>query len=55
MISCLSKQPLIAFNIQSPREAISYLSQHSSDFARCLHCTSKVRVQVSSKERVLSA
>jgi hypothetical protein len=55
MISCPSEQPLIAFSIRGPREAISYLSQHSSDFARRVHCTSKVRDQVSSKERVLSA
>jgi hypothetical protein len=54
MISCPSKQLPIAFNIWSPWEAISYLSQHSSDFARRVHRTSKVRVQVSSKERILS-
>jgi hypothetical protein len=55
MINCPSEHPPIAFSIRSPREAISYLSQHSSDFARRVHCTSKVRVQVLSKERVLSA
>jgi hypothetical protein len=44
MISCPSKQPPIAFSIQSLWEAISYLSQHSSDFTRRVHCTSKVRV-----------
>jgi hypothetical protein len=55
MISCPSKEPPIAFSIRSPWEAISYLSQHPSDFARRVHCASKVRVQVSSKERVLSA
>jgi hypothetical protein len=55
MISCPSEQPPIAFSIRSPGEAISYLSQHSFDFAWRVHCTSKVRVQVSSKERVLSA
>jgi hypothetical protein len=55
VISCPSEQPPITFNIQSPLEAISYLSQDSSDFARRVHCTSKIRVQVSSKERVLSA
>jgi hypothetical protein len=54
MISCPSKQSPIAFSIRSPWEAIIYLSQHSSDFARRVHCTSKVRVQVLSKERVLS-
>jgi hypothetical protein len=54
MISYPSKQLPIAFSIQSPWEAISYLSQHSSNFTRCVHCTSKVRVQVSSEKRVLS-
>jgi hypothetical protein len=54
MISCPSEQPPITFSIRSQREAISYLSQHSFDFAQHVHCTSKVRVQVSSKERVLS-
>jgi hypothetical protein len=44
MISCPSKQPPIAFSIWSSWEAISYLSQHSSDFTRRVHCTSKVRV-----------
>jgi hypothetical protein len=55
MISFPSEKPPIAFSIQSPREAISYLSQHSFDFAWRVHRTSKIRVQVLSKERVLSA
>jgi hypothetical protein len=55
VISHSSEQPPITFSIQSPGEAISYPSQHSSDFTRRVHCTSKVRVQVSSEERVLSA
>jgi hypothetical protein len=54
VVSCPSKQPSVAFSIRSPRVAISYLGQHSSDFARCVHCASEVRVQVSSKERILS-
>jgi hypothetical protein len=55
MISCLSEQPLIAFSIRSPWETISYPSQHSSNFTWRVHCSSKVRVQVLSEERVLSA
>jgi hypothetical protein len=55
VVSYLSKQPSIAFSIRSSREAIIYLGQHSSDFARRVHYTSEVRVQVSSKERILSA
>jgi hypothetical protein len=50
-----SKQLSIAFSIQSLREAISYLGQHSSDFAQRVHCASEVRVQVLRKEGILSA
>jgi hypothetical protein len=55
MISRLSKQPPIALHVWSLGEAISYLSQHSTNLARCIHGSGKVRVQVSSEERVLSA
>jgi hypothetical protein len=44
VISCPSEQLPIPFSIRSSWEAISYLSQHSSDFTRCVHCTSKVKV-----------
>jgi hypothetical protein len=54
VISCSSKQPLVAFCVWGSREAVSYLGQHPSDFTRHVHCTSKVRVQVPSEERVLS-
>jgi hypothetical protein len=55
VVNCLSKQPSIAFSVLSLWEAISYLGQHSSDFARRVHCAGEVRVQVSSKEGILSA
>jgi hypothetical protein len=55
MISYPSEQLSIDLSIRSPQEAISYPSQHSSDFTRRVHCTSKVRVQVLSEERILSA
>jgi hypothetical protein len=55
MIGCLSEQSLIALSIWSPGEAISYLGQHSTDLARCVHGSGEVGVQVSSEERVLSA
>jgi hypothetical protein len=54
MIGRPSEQPPIAFSVGSLGESISYPSQHSSDFTRCVHCTGEVRVQVSRKERVLS-
>jgi hypothetical protein len=55
VISCPCKQSSVAFCVWSSREAINYLGQHSSDFTRRVHCTGKVRVQVSSEERILSA
>ena len=55
MISCPSEQPPIALSIWSPGEAISYLGQHYTDLARCVHGSGKVEIQVSSEERVLSA
>jgi hypothetical protein len=55
MISCPSEQPPIALNVWSPGEAIGYPSQNSTDLTRCVHGLGKVRVQVSSEERVLSA
>jgi hypothetical protein len=54
MISCSSDQSPIALGIWSPGEAIGYPSQHSTDLARCVHCSGEVGVQVSSEERVLS-
>jgi hypothetical protein len=54
VISYLSKQPRVAFRVWSSREAVSYLGQYPSDLTRRVHCTSKVRVQVPSEERVLS-
>jgi hypothetical protein len=54
MVSCPSEQPSIALGVWSPGEAIGYPSQHSTDLAWCVHGLSKVEVQVSSKERVLS-
>jgi hypothetical protein len=55
VISCLSKQPPVACRIWGSREAIRYLGQYPSNFTRCVHCTSKVGVQVLSEERALSA
>jgi hypothetical protein len=55
MISCPSEQPPIALGVRSPGEAIGYPSQHSTDFARCVHGSGEVGVQVPSKKRILSA
>jgi hypothetical protein len=54
MVSCPSEQSPIALSVWSPAEAIGYPSQHSTDLAWCVHGSGKVRVQISSEERVLS-
>jgi hypothetical protein len=54
VIGCLSEQPPITLSVGSSREAISYLSQHSTDFTRRVHGSSEVGVQVASKEWILS-
>jgi hypothetical protein len=50
MIGCLSEQSLIALGVESPREAISYLSQHPSDFTQRVHGSGEVGVQVAPEE-----
>jgi hypothetical protein len=50
VVGCLSEQPLIALGVGSPGEAISYSSQHSTDFTRRVHGSGEVGVQVASKE-----
>jgi hypothetical protein len=54
MVSCPSEQPPIALGVWSPREAIGYPGQYSTDHAWCVHGSGEVKVQVSSEERVLS-
>jgi hypothetical protein len=46
----LSEQPPIALGIGSPGEAISYPSQHSTDFTRRVHGSGEVGVQDAPKE-----
>jgi hypothetical protein len=46
----LSEQPPIALGVGSPREAISYPSQHPSDFTRRVHGSAEVGVQVAPEE-----
>jgi hypothetical protein len=54
VVGCLSEQPPIALGVGSPGEAISYPSQHSSDFTRRVHGSGEVGVQVASEEWILS-
>jgi hypothetical protein len=53
MIGRLSKYLLIALRIWGSLEAIGYLRQDPSNFARHVQCSSEVGVQVSGKERIL--
>jgi hypothetical protein len=53
MIGCLSKYPSIALRVWGSREAIGYLHQDPSNFARRVQCSGEVRVQVSGEERIL--
>jgi hypothetical protein len=55
VISCPSKQSLIALGVRSPREAIGYPSQYSTNLTRCVHGSGEVGVQVSSEQWILSA
>jgi hypothetical protein len=50
VIGCLSEQLPIALSVGGPREAISYLSQHPSDFTRRVHGSGEVEVQVAPEE-----
>jgi hypothetical protein len=50
VIGCLSEQPPIALSVGGPREAISYPSQHPSDFTRRVHGSGEVGVQVAPEE-----
>jgi hypothetical protein len=53
MIGRLSKDPPIALRVWGSREAIDYLCQDPSNFARRVQRSSKVRVQVLGEERIL--
>jgi hypothetical protein len=52
VVGCLSEQPPIALGVGSPREAISYPSQHPSDFTRRVHGSGEVGVQVAPEEGI---
>ena len=55
MIGCLSEQPPIALGVGSPREPISYLSQHPSDFTRRVHGSGEVGIQITPEEWIFPA
>ena len=49
----MSEQPPIPLGVGSPREAISYPSQHPSNFTRRVHGSGEVGVQVAPEEWIL--
>jgi hypothetical protein len=49
-----SEQPPIALGVWSPGEAIGYPSQYSTNFARCVHGSGEVGVQVASEKWIFS-
>jgi hypothetical protein len=49
-----SEQPPIALGVWSLGEAIGYPGQYSTNFARCVHGSGKVRVQVAPEKRIIS-
>ena len=53
MIDHLSKHPPIALHVLGSQEAIDYLRQDSSNFARRVQCSGKVGIHVSGEERIL--
>jgi hypothetical protein len=55
VIGCLSEQPPIALGVGGLREAISYPSQHPSDFTRRVHGSGEVGVQVAPEEWIFPA
>jgi hypothetical protein len=50
VVGCLSEQPPIPLGVGSPREAISYPSQHPSNFTRRVQGLGEVGVQVAPEE-----
>ena len=54
MVGRSSEQPLIALGVWSPGEAIGYPSQYSTNFARCVHGSGEVEVQVAFEKWIFS-
>jgi hypothetical protein len=55
MVGCLGEQSSVALGVGSPRESISYPSYYSSNFARRVHGTGEVGIQVAPEEWILPA
>ena len=55
MVGRLSEQSSVALGVGSPRESVSYPSQHSANFTRRVHGSGEVGVQVAPEERILAS
>jgi hypothetical protein len=55
MVGRLGEQSSVALSVRSSRKSISYPSQYPSDFARCVHSSGEVGVQVTPEEWILPA
>jgi hypothetical protein len=55
MVGRLGEQSSVALGVRSPRKSISYPSQYSSDFARRVHSSGEVGIQVAPEEWILPA
>jgi hypothetical protein len=54
VVGRLGKQSSVAIGVRSPRKSLSYPSQYPSDFARRVHGSGEVGVQVAPEEWILS-
>ena len=55
MVGCLSEQAPVSLGVGGPRKSVSYPGQNASDFARRIHSSGEVGVQVAPEERILPA
>ena len=55
MVGRLSEQASVSLGVGSPRKSVSYPSQNASDFARRVHSSGEVGVQVAPEEQILPA
>jgi hypothetical protein len=55
MVGCLSEQAPVSLGVGGPRKSVSYPGQNASDFARRIHSSGEVGVQVAPEERILAS
>ena len=55
MVGCLSEQAPVSLGVGGPRKSVGYPGQNASDFARRIHSSGEVGVQVAPEERILAS